>query len=1677
MIVLGSWAMPTPGAMAGNTGGLQMNSPSGKYDCEQDLLEVLFSWDSRVRMRNGHLADLASPARALEGVNDVLSVLAWHEWQRLTTLPEDVVDGWETTGESNTGNDLYNLNNIYRLRIPSGSDIWAIATMLEELPGVLRAMPVPKPVPAPLPPNYQGNQGYLNAATNNPSGVDATWAWTQAGGTGTGVTVCDVEYSWNYNHADITKAPGSQVNPNLITDPFNDNNHGTAVIGMLVADNNGWGTTGICYNAGLKTCGTYWNSTWNPGGALTYAINALTAGDVILIEQQAEYGTPGAGWYVPLEWYGSTSPNPQYYNSVYAAIVTAVANGIHVVEAGGNGNINTDNMTWYGNSGAIIVGAGGATSSNDRKRLSFSSYGTRFDLQGWGEACYTTGYGTLYNAMGVNYYYTATFNGTSSASPVVAGALACVEGYYYANISLTPPTPANMRTWLVNNGTPQVTPPTGNIGPRPNCKATIQNLPQLTHDFGDAPDQPYPTLLASNGARHFKTALKMGLLIDAEADGQPTVPADGDDLNPPTADDEDGVFFLGMLTPGSNCTVQVTVSGPGILNAWVDFNNMNAWGDPGEQVITNMALLAGTHNLNFMVPAGANPGYTYARFRFSTQGGLAYYGAASDGEVEDYRVFVEESMNDWGDAPDGPYPTLGVSNGARHAAIGPLLGALRDIEPDGQPNPTATGDDNNPLGLNDEDGVMFLTPLIAGGTATVQIIANGPGFLNAWIDYSRINAWMEPFEWVIQNVPLIAGANVLNIPVPAGIPVGPTFARFRFAQQPGLTYTGQAPDGEVEDYMLHVQEAEYDWGDAPDPMYPTFGINFGANHRLDGLTFLGFQVDSEPDGQPDPMCLGDDNDILYPPPNDDEDGVTFGYPWYSGQPANMAVLASVTGFLNVWIDFNQNGTWADPGEQVFIDFVLTPGINALSFPIPAGLPMGQYYSRFRFCTMQGLTFTGMAINGEVEDYLVQIDEVIDNLDWGDAPDPSYPTLNINNGASHFMDGVTFLGVLIDGEPDGQPDPAALGDDLDIFYPPPNDDEDGVMLLGPWVAGQMATVSVTASVTGYLNAWFDFNNNGTWIDPGEQVIIDNLIPGGVTAISFMVPPGTSGPVFSRFRFCNYPGLTFMGPAQNGEVEDYVVYVEEPPDQYDWGDAKDPLYPTLQINNGARHLIDNVTYLGMLIDAEFDGQPSLGAVDDDLNGIDDEDGVQFLWPVAKGNPCKLKVTASVNTALFNGWIDFNGDGDWADAGEHIFIDLNLVTGDNFLTFIVPRHVNQGNTYARFRFSHQPALSFDGPASDGEVEDYMIELTAYSDLKWAQPPDPLLPGIHATDMNVLADDWVCNGEVVTDLHWWGNYELNSQGQEKRGNGINHFILDIYSSYGCLPWQVLKTYIVPFAPGLETFTGMLNNEGSPIYKYNFLLPEPFIQVKDTTYWLSVRAISNDLSVPPSWRWQEANRWYYPILCGAAYINAAGYWQTIAWPSAVGTKYSDMAFEISSWVVDTLYLQNISVTSGQVLCYNATNVMIVAGGGTTFTVDSACSATMIAGLKIIYRPGTHAKNGSYMHGYITSPLGPFCPRKMVTAGNAEEVEQPVITLPVNLNLKAYPNPTTGNLIIVPPDDALNKAPTRVEVYGLMGQKVFEQQFDVQAPVGISLGLQPPGIYVLRVTRGGDNWTVKVIKQ
>ena len=187
--------------------------------------------------------------------------------------------------------------------------------------------------------------------------------------------------------------------------------------------------------------------------------------------------------------------------------------------------------------------------------------------------------------------------------------------------------------------------PDGSVGP-----VSLNVLPVggaaafCASDYGDAPDS-YATLLASNGAGHvIDSSLLIGTALDGEADGQPGLGADGDDSSGATPDDEDGVTIPATLTAGDPYSIQVTVTGSGLLSAWVDWNGDGDFTGVGEQIATEQAFVGPVSSafLTGTVPATAVGGTTYARFRVCTAAGdcSAPVGPASDGEVEDYSTSI-----------------------------------------------------------------------------------------------------------------------------------------------------------------------------------------------------------------------------------------------------------------------------------------------------------------------------------------------------------------------------------------------------------------------------------------------------------------------------------------------------------------------------------------------------------------------------------------------------------------------------------------------------------------------------------------------------------------------------------------------------------------------------------------------------------------------------------------------------------------------------------------------------------------------------------------------------------------------------------------------------------------------------------------------------------------------------
>lgn len=358
-------------------------------------------------------------------------------------------------------------------------------------PGMEPFWTVGSPEPADPPsstPNFLGRQLYFNPA---PGGFDANYAKILPGGMGKYVRIIDCERGWRLTHEDLLANDGGLITGTIRTES---EDHGTAVAGIVGGDNNLFGVTGFAPDA-MFFAASRFNSTL--ATAIKTAADKLNVGDLILLETQ-DLG-PNANTtsdttqfgYVASEWLPDT----------FAAVQYAVAKGIVVVAAAGNGGQDLDDPVYntaptgyppgWKNpfnpqnppSGAILVGAGmpppgthGRGTATDRSKASYSNWGSRLDVQGWGQEVTSAGYGDLQGGQNKDLWYTDVFGGTSSSSATIAGVMTVLQSILKAR-GRRPLTSPEARVLLRSLGSPQqddpAVPAGARIGKRPNLRTLI----------------------------------------------------------------------------------------------------------------------------------------------------------------------------------------------------------------------------------------------------------------------------------------------------------------------------------------------------------------------------------------------------------------------------------------------------------------------------------------------------------------------------------------------------------------------------------------------------------------------------------------------------------------------------------------------------------------------------------------------------------------------------------------------------------------------------------------------------------------------------------------------------------------------------------------------------------------------------------------------------------------------------------------------------------------------------------------------------------------------------------------------------------------------------------------------------------------------------------------------------
>ena len=187
-------------------------------------------------------------------------------------------------------------------------------------------------------------------------------------------------------------------------------------------------------------------------------------------------------------------------------------------------------------------------------------------------------------------------------------------------------------------------------------------------------------------------------------------------------------------------------------------------------------------------------------------------------------------------------------------------------------------------------------------------------------------------------------------------------------------------------------------------------------------------------------------------------------------------------------------------------------------------------------------------------------------DYGDAPDTYGTDATAGNssnsvdaiGPSHVVPSVpvVYLGATApDAETDGQPTVAADGDDNDAE----GDDEDNPTFAALFTNSTSYSVNTIATNTSgavaNVLAWIDVDQSGTFDeDEGASVSVNDGVNDGAFTLSWNTLPSdiVAGDTYVRIRITtdllarNGSGVdeSAVGPASDGEVEDYPITIIDP-----------------------------------------------------------------------------------------------------------------------------------------------------------------------------------------------------------------------------------------------------------------------------------------------------------------------------------------------------------------------------------------------------------------------------------------------------------------------------------------------------------------------------------------------------
>lgn len=435
--------------------------------------------DGRLQSRTG--VDLAEANALFAGaaVTPLFPALSWDEldlWHRraCAALPEGSRPG--------------HLGLWFRLELPDAAAADALTGRLFDCALVEHVHNEPRGTPAaagvlprpgqdipPVTPLFTALQSTHQPA---PAGLGVWQAQSVYGARGQGTAVVMVENDWYLDHEDMDQMVLANFVGAYPGGNSGEAGHGTAGASVLVADRNDYGMTGMVDETRIRFLAT--GSNGGLANSILVAGAQSQPGDLILFVLMFMLGQISTTDWVPME----------FLQSIYDATATVTGNGRLLVCAAGNGANSLDDPRLlrrfdrsFRDSGAILAAA---TEGDLLTRASYSNYGSRIDACAQGLYVVACGIGTMFWPNGDRRQtYTADYQGTSSATALVAGAVVALQGAARAQLGRTLSL-AEIRNLLHHHGSASP----DAIRQRPNLPAMLAVLGALDGLRASHPDLP-----------------------------------------------------------------------------------------------------------------------------------------------------------------------------------------------------------------------------------------------------------------------------------------------------------------------------------------------------------------------------------------------------------------------------------------------------------------------------------------------------------------------------------------------------------------------------------------------------------------------------------------------------------------------------------------------------------------------------------------------------------------------------------------------------------------------------------------------------------------------------------------------------------------------------------------------------------------------------------------------------------------------------------------------------------------------------------------------------------------------------------------------------------------------------------------------------------------------------------